>query len=468
MAYTINLTDGSIYATVADGTINTDSSIILIGKNYAGYGDALNENTIQRLENGANTTAPLNPLTGELWYNKTDNTLEVYNGSVFKSLAASAAAASAPASPIIGDMWFDTTTAQLKVYDGASWILVGPAFTSGTGTTGAIVEVITDDGATDHVVVSLYVDDVIVGIVSKDATFTPATPPTGFATISPGYQLSTTVAGAQFIGDATNALTLGGVAATGFLSSTADDSTSGILSVLNDDGLIVGTNSYGHVKMDGGGTGVILSNSLSDGDLILEVNDGGVPTSVITIDGASARARVPGAAIAGTDIVNQDFLDTAITNMLETADIGVSVAAFAHNHTGTYALIGGASGQAFATAALTVSGALSMVSYSENAVSYGTTGAIALDTSAGTYFYPTGTTTGAITFSFTNPVASTRVTTITLEMLGAANNAPVWPASVDWPGGTEPTWTTGTDLVSFSTRDGGTTWLGYFAGGAFA
>ena len=33
MAYTINLTDGTIFAVVADGTINTDSSQTLVGKN---------------------------------------------------------------------------------------------------------------------------------------------------------------------------------------------------------------------------------------------------------------------------------------------------------------------------------------------------------------------------------------------------------------------------------------------------
>ena len=43
MAYTINLTDGTIFATIADGTINTSSSMTLIGKNYAGYGDFLDE-----------------------------------------------------------------------------------------------------------------------------------------------------------------------------------------------------------------------------------------------------------------------------------------------------------------------------------------------------------------------------------------------------------------------------------------
>ena len=58
MAYTINLTDGTIFAVVADGTINTDSSQTLVGKNYAGYGEFLNENFIRMLENASNTSAP--------------------------------------------------------------------------------------------------------------------------------------------------------------------------------------------------------------------------------------------------------------------------------------------------------------------------------------------------------------------------------------------------------------------------
>ena len=41
MAYTINLTDGALFATIPDGTINTSSSMVLVGKNYAGYGEFL-------------------------------------------------------------------------------------------------------------------------------------------------------------------------------------------------------------------------------------------------------------------------------------------------------------------------------------------------------------------------------------------------------------------------------------------
>ena len=84
MAYTITLTDGTVFATIADGTINTDSSMVLIGKNYAGYGDFLDENFIHLLENSSNTTAPSAPLTGQLWWDSSNSLLKVYNGTIFK------------------------------------------------------------------------------------------------------------------------------------------------------------------------------------------------------------------------------------------------------------------------------------------------------------------------------------------------------------------------------------------------
>ena len=51
MAYSINKSDGTVVATVADGTLDTtSSSLSLIGKNYAGYGEVLNENQIKMVE----------------------------------------------------------------------------------------------------------------------------------------------------------------------------------------------------------------------------------------------------------------------------------------------------------------------------------------------------------------------------------------------------------------------------------
>lgn len=94
MAYTINKTSGTVLANVADGTIDSSTAdLTLIGKNYSGYGDALNENFVKLLENFSNTTAPSSPLAGQLWWDSTNNLLKVYTGSTFKTVSSSTASA---------------------------------------------------------------------------------------------------------------------------------------------------------------------------------------------------------------------------------------------------------------------------------------------------------------------------------------------------------------------------------------
>jgi hypothetical protein len=288
MAYTINLTDGAIFATIADGTINTASSMTLVGKNYAGYGEFLDENFIHLLENGSNTTAPGAPLTGQLWWDKTNNVMKVYNGTTFKVISAATASSSAPTSNVAGDLWFDTTNQQLKVYNGSAFILVGPASTSGQGTSGAIVTTVQDTSLVDHVIVQLYVNNVIVAIVSKDATFTPGgAGVTGFATIGPGIQLSSTVSGAVFSGTATNAETLDSLDSTQFLRSDANDTTSGTLGILNDTGLTVGADQDAKISVVTATSAVTVANQTSGANLVFQVNVAGTPTTAMTIFGAN-------------------------------------------------------------------------------------------------------------------------------------------------------------------------------------
>src|SRR6056300_893315 len=294
MSYTINLTDGTIFAVVADGTINSDSSQTLVGKNYAGYGEFLNENFIHVLENAANTTAPGAPLTGQLWYDKTNNVIKVYNGTLFKSISGAISSASQPTSNVAGDLWFDSTNGQLKVYDGSSFITVGPASTSGQGTSGAIVATVTDTLAADHVIVQMYVNNIIVSIFSKDATFTPAAAISGFATIGPGLNMSTTVSNAVFNGTATNADTLDTLNSTSFMRSDAATSNDTSISVLSDTGLYVGGDSDGHISVNG--SDVYHSNQTQDGDIIFQVNDGGVTTTALSIDGATSVVNIPTSA----------------------------------------------------------------------------------------------------------------------------------------------------------------------------
>ena len=79
MAYTIQRTNPTApVITVQDGSIDTTStSLSLPGRNFAGYGQALDSNFVNLLENFANTTPPPNPITGQLWYNTTTGILNM-------------------------------------------------------------------------------------------------------------------------------------------------------------------------------------------------------------------------------------------------------------------------------------------------------------------------------------------------------------------------------------------------------
>ena len=301
MAYTINLTNGTIFATIADGTINTASSQTLIGKNYAGYGQFLDDNFIHLLECGSNSTPPGAPLTGQLWWDSSASLLKVYNGTIFKTISAATASSSTPTNNVTGDLWYDTTNAQLKVYTGTTWLVVGPAYTSGTGVTGAIATTIVDNTSVSHVVVELYVNDSIVGIVSKDAAFTPQVAISGYTTVRPGITLSTLI-GAQvplFQGTATLAqgLTSGNI----FMLNNANTSTSGTLSVINNTGLFVGSNSDLNIGVVG--TSVNIKNVTSNGNITFGVNIAGVPTTAMTINGSTGT-------ISGNQI-NANYADVA-------------------------------------------------------------------------------------------------------------------------------------------------------------
>lgn len=300
MAYTINLTDGSIFATIPDGTINTSSSMTLIGKNYAGYGDFLDENFIHLLENGSNTTAPGAPLTGQLWWDKGNNLLKVYNGTTFKTISAATASSTAPTSNVTGDLWYDTTNEVLKVWTGTEFIVVGPSVVAGTG---AQATTIIDNLSNPHDVIEFIVDGDVVAIISQDSAFTPQSSIIGWGVgqqIKPGLNLST--GGAYlFQGTATDSQTLDGINSTQFLRSDENDTTSGTLGILNDSGLSVGADQDFRASVTG--TTVTLANQTSNGNIAFSVNIGGTPTTVMTINGANGT-------ISGTQI-NANYADVA-------------------------------------------------------------------------------------------------------------------------------------------------------------
>ena len=172
MAYTINKTDGTVVATITDGTVDNTTSLQLFGKSFSGFGEGLNENLVKLLENAASTSAPTATLKGELWFDTSVNQLKVYDGTSFKPTGGSKAQATAPTSPSQGDLWLDTDDDQLYVYTGSAFQLVGPVYTSGQTLSGWKIETLASSGG-NKVVASMYAGNTRVAILSKE-TFTPS------------------------------------------------------------------------------------------------------------------------------------------------------------------------------------------------------------------------------------------------------------------------------------------------------
>ena len=82
MSYTVDLNNKTV--TVEYGSLNTETSLELVGKDYFGYGEAIAQNFATLLENSAikdDATGPDNPVAGQLWYKKTEGNLKVYDGT---------------------------------------------------------------------------------------------------------------------------------------------------------------------------------------------------------------------------------------------------------------------------------------------------------------------------------------------------------------------------------------------------
>ena len=137
MSYRINRTDGELLIDLTDGIIDsTTTDLTLIGKNYKGFGEYFNENFVKLLENFASTSQPTNPMVGQMWYDKQDARLKVYDGTVFKAASGSVVAASQPSNLTTGDIWIDNENNKLYLWDGTDLVLVGPNYDAGQGKTG--------------------------------------------------------------------------------------------------------------------------------------------------------------------------------------------------------------------------------------------------------------------------------------------------------------------------------------------
>ena len=299
MAYTINKTDGTVVATITDGTIDNTTTLTLFGKSYSGFGELLNENLVKLLENAASTSAPTAPLKGELWFDTNTNQLKVYDGTSFKPTGGSKAQSSQPTSPSAGDQWLDTADDQVYVYTGSEWLLVGPVYTSGQTLSGWKIETLASSGG-NKVVSSMYVGNTRVAILSKE-TFTPTATQTGFAEIKAGFTLNSTL-GAVFEGTNTQAANIDVsstsntsatvIAGGNFLRADAADTTTGALTVDTDSGVIIGDAQELSITVSS--NDVTVAQTSQDKDLKFTVNDGGVTKTPLQLTGADGGIDITG------------------------------------------------------------------------------------------------------------------------------------------------------------------------------
>ena len=318
MAYKINNTFGTLLVSLADGTIDVATTdLTLIGKGYAGFGEKLNENLIKLLENFNNTSAPSNKIQGQLWYDKTNNQLNVYTGAKFKPVGSPTPSTSQPTNAVLGDEWFDTTNNQYYIYNGSAWTLIGPTTVAGSGVTQVFAESPEDNTGVKRSILKLVANDAVVGVVSNLA-FTPSSTETlgaalitaGFSTIAQGIQLSSSFASAKFRGTSTNTEQLGGVAAANYLRSNENDTTTGTIGILNDSGMTIGTGS--DVTLSMVSDDFVITQTTQDKDIIFKVNDGGTSVEALRINGSTGRIehlRVGDLTVDGTNtIVNTQTL----------------------------------------------------------------------------------------------------------------------------------------------------------------
>ena len=302
--YIVTLTDGNTFATIPTGTINTSSSMTLIGKNYAEYGQMLADNFIRLLENASNTTAPPAPLIGQLWWDKSTTLLKVYSGTGWKNVGGATASGSQPNPSIVGDLWFNTANQQLYVCSVAgapgTFIVVGAAVNNPGNITFAIANTVVSTVASTG--------SFVTGLISATGNITSAANIAGGNILTGGLISATgairtsglvsatgTVTGSSLLGSVVSAsgtITGGNVLTGGFVSASGTVTGSSLLgSVVSASGTITGGNvlTGGRVSAAGNVTGSFF---FGDGSQLTGIGTGSISNGTSNVRVVSSGGNV--------------------------------------------------------------------------------------------------------------------------------------------------------------------------------
>ena len=247
MSYIVTNSRGQIIAVVQDGTIDTTAtSLTLLGKNYTPYGEIAVENLVYQLENFAKDTPPVNPITGQLWWDISTDSMNAYTGTGWKQISKITvdtqtpivdpslgdiwfnpdtqlmrvysqtntgfawasinrvqSLATAPGSALQGELYFNTDSEQLLLYNSNAWSVIGPEAVPGFGVTRWVSTTLPDVNSVEKPVLLCTINDIVIAIASQEAfTILTARRPPGFVSVVKGITLSTD---SLFSGRATSA-----------------------------------------------------------------------------------------------------------------------------------------------------------------------------------------------------------------------------------------------------------------------
>lgn len=333
MAYNIVKSDGTPLATINDGQTNsTATSLTLVGKNFAGYGTFLNENFVKLLENFASANEPANPKQGQVWYQTSTKVLQLYNGSAWKSISGAQSIADEPTYRVAGDLWFDSVNQQLKVWSGANWVVIGPSFTSTTGTSGAVADTVIDSSQFSHVVVKFFVQNQLVAVLSKDSAFQPATTIPGFPTIKPGLNLARgTTPELIFYENANNASYLGTLAADQYLTKDNALLTSKLV-IRNNDGIELEepSGTVTNAQLNISNNNIQLVSLIRGNGFLIRTkpdNAGGAFQTVLAVDKVTGLISVLNDPTESAGIATKNYVDgkdTATRAKLTTTEVAIN------------------------------------------------------------------------------------------------------------------------------------------------
>lgn len=378
MAYTIKRTNGNTI-TIEDNALNTTYGVQLIGKNRLGYGTSLNQNFFRLMENFSYSSAPSNPVSGQLWWD-TAGFLKVYTGSVWKEV--SSALVSEPATPVNGDLWLDTVNAQLKAYNGTTgtWITVGPSNATTGILNGFVTESVSISG-TDYYIATMYANGQRIAILSKDTL--SGTGITGFGNLNLGLNFSTVANVAIHNANV--------YASTGTFTgnvSSGNLSAAGILSV-------TGNANVGNL---GGARGIFSSTEVSTS----------TTTGAVVISGGLGVAGNVNAA-GNVSAGNLSATGATITSNVSAGNLSVTGVSNLGN-VGNVKILGGSNGDVLSTDS---TGNLSWITPTAGTINTGNTGRFAYYTGATALSETSANltwTTGTNTLSLTGNLQATNLT----------------------------------------------------------